>query len=219
MLGGLAIVLNWLLLFASYRFASVSISTAIYNVQPFILLGFGVFLFREHFSFVKLGWLALAFAGLLLILLEKPSADYVGGSYAWGVLLVLAAATGWAIAAATTKYLTGMPPQLIALIHVLTGIVILLPFADFGDLPSGGRTWALLAIVGLVHTGLMYALMYSAVQRLPTHLQGTLTFINPVVAIENAELNENSHRIAGLGLNLPVVILFAQGYRADEQAG
>lgn len=182
-LGGIAIVLNWLLLFASYRYASVAISTAIYNVQPFILLGFGVFMFGERLSFAKQGWLALAFAGLLLILLEKPTADYVGGSYAWGVMLVLAAATGWAIAAATTKYLTGMPPQLIALIHVVTGIVILLPFSDLGNLPSGGRTWALLIIVGLVHTGLMYALMYSAVQKLPTHLQGILTFINPVVAI------------------------------------
>ncbi|WP_222861630.1 DMT family transporter [Oceaniovalibus sp. ACAM 378] len=182
-LGGVAIVLNWLLLFVSYRYASVSISTAIYNVQPFILLGFGVFLFDERFTFAKLSWLGLAFAGLLLILLEKPTADYVRGSYAWGVLFVLTAATGWAIAAATTKYLTGMPPQLIALIHVLTGVVILLPFADLVDLPSGGRAWTLLAIVGLVHTGFMYALMYSAVQRLPTHLQGTLTFINPVVAI------------------------------------
>nr|WP_246251921.1 DMT family transporter [Sulfitobacter algicola] len=182
-LGGIAIVLNWLFLFASYRYASVSISTAIYNVQPFILLGFGVFIFGEKFSLAKVGWLAVAFAGLLLILLERPTADYIGGSYAWGVTLVLAAATGWAIAAATTKYLSEVPPQLIALIHVVTGIFILLPFADLTNLPSGGRTWAMLIILGVFHTGLMYALMYSAVQRLPTHLQGTLTFINPVIAI------------------------------------
>lgn len=182
-LGGVAIVLNWVLLFASYRLTSVAISTAIYNVQPFILLGFGVMLFGERFSYAKLGWLVLAFAGLLLILLEKPTADYIGGSYAWGIVLVLAAATGWAIAAATTKHLAGVPPQLIALVHVVVGIVILLPFADLSDPPKDTQVWLMLAIVGLVHTGVMYALMYSAVQRLPTHLQGTLTFINPVVAI------------------------------------
>lgn len=182
-IGGIAIVLNWLLLFASYRYTSVAISTAVYNVQPFILLGFGVTLFGERFSYVKISWLALAFVGLLLILLEKPTADYVGGSYSWGIILVLAAATGWAIAAATTKYLTGMPPQLIALVHVVTGVFILLPFADFSELPETPKVWMLLVIVGLVHTGLMYGLMYSAVQRLPTHIQGTLTFINPVVAI------------------------------------
>ena len=161
----------------------MSISTAVYNVQPFILLAFGVVLFGERLSPAKIGWLALAFAGVLLILMEKPSADYVGGNFTWGVLLALTAAAGWAIAAATTKFLAGVPPQLIALIHVLTGIVILAPFAQFSDLPSEGSTWTWLVTLGVVHTGVMYALMYGGVQRLPTHLQGTLTFINPVVAV------------------------------------
>src|SRR5262245_13365486 len=37
-LGGVAIVLNWLLLFASYAHASIAISTTVYNTQPFMLL-------------------------------------------------------------------------------------------------------------------------------------------------------------------------------------
>ncbi len=41
-LGGVAIVSNWLLLFAAYEHASIAVATAVYNVQPFILLGFGV---------------------------------------------------------------------------------------------------------------------------------------------------------------------------------
>ena len=36
-LGGVAIVLNWLLLFAAYSRASIAIATAVYNTQPFIL--------------------------------------------------------------------------------------------------------------------------------------------------------------------------------------
>jgi len=36
-LGGVAIVLNWLLLFNAYTRASISIATAVYNTQPFIL--------------------------------------------------------------------------------------------------------------------------------------------------------------------------------------
>jgi drug/metabolite transporter (DMT)-like permease len=41
----------------------------------------------------------------------------------------------------------------------------------------------MLATLGIVHTGLMYILMYGAIQKLPTHLQGSLSFIYPVVAI------------------------------------
>lgn len=36
---GVAIVGNWLLLFASYSRASIAIGTAVYNVQPFMLVG------------------------------------------------------------------------------------------------------------------------------------------------------------------------------------
>jgi RarD protein len=183
MIGGIAIVLNWLLLFGSYSHASISIATAIYNTQPFMLLVFGTLMFGERITAAKLGWLALAFAGLVLIVVQKPTASYVGNDYVLGVVMALAAAFGWAVGAVTTKRLTGVPPQLIALIHVATGTIMLAPFAEFSDLPSDPGTWSTLVTLGLVHTGLMYALLYSAVQRLPTYLQGALSFIYPVAAI------------------------------------
>lgn len=210
-LGGAAIVLNWLLLFAAYRFASVSIATAVYNVQPFILLGFGVVLFGERITLTKIAWLGFAFGGLLLIVLQRPSADYIGGSFAFGIILVLGAATGWAIAAATTKSLQGVPPQLIALVHVVTGVVILAPFVDFTALPTGVLTWRLLVTIGLLHTAIMYALMYSAVQKLPTHVQGTLALINPVVAVLT-DVFALDHALHGLQLmGIGMILVAAAG--------
>ena len=41
--GGAAIVFNWVLLFASFHHASISIATAVYNTQPFMLLALGAF--------------------------------------------------------------------------------------------------------------------------------------------------------------------------------
>lgn len=183
MLGGVAIVLNWLLLFGSYSRASISIATAIYNTQPFMLLVFGTVMFAERITAPKLGWLALAFAGLVLIVVYKPTANYVSDDYVLGIAMAFAAAFGWAVGAVTTKRLTGVPPQLIALIHIVTGMILLPPFANVSDLPADLPTWSTLLTLGFVHTGLMYALLYSAVQRLPTYLQGALSFIYPVVAI------------------------------------
>jgi drug/metabolite transporter (DMT)-like permease len=37
--------------------------------------------------------------------------------------------------------------------------------------------------MGIVHTGLMYVLLYGAIQKLPTHLTGALSFIYPIAAI------------------------------------
>ena len=60
---------------------------------------------------------------------------------------------------------------------------MLAPFANLSDLPADAWSWTMLATLGIVHTGLMYILMYGAIQKLPTHLQGSLSFIYPVVAI------------------------------------
>jgi drug/metabolite transporter (DMT)-like permease len=160
------------------------VATTVYNLQPFILLGLGAALFGERITAVKLLWLILAFAGVLAIVLTKPSAAYLGeGSYPLGIAMALLAAFGWAVAAITTKRLKGIPPQLIALVHVVAGTVMLAPLVDWTSLPQGVGTWTMLATLGVVHTGVMYALMYAAVQRLPTDLQGALSFIYPVVAI------------------------------------
>ena len=182
-LGGIAIVSNWLLLFAAYPKSSISIATTVYNTQPFMLLGLGALFLGEKLTVEKLGWLALAFGGMVLIVQAKPSGGTGGEDYAMGVLLALGAAFFYALAAFAAKWLKGVPPHLVALIHVLTGVTMLAPFADFQALPQGGQGWVLLATMGLVHTGLMYILLYGAIQRLPTHLTGALSFIYPIASI------------------------------------
>lgn len=182
-LGGAAIVINWLLLFAAYSRASISIATAIYNTQPFMLVGLGALLFSERLTATKLTWLGIAFAGTVLIVQAKPDTGLTGTNYLAGILMALGAAFFYAIAAIVTKALKGTKPHLIALIQVCVGILMLAPFANLSSLPTDRSTWAVLIIVGVVHTGLMYILLYGAIQKLPTALTGALSFIYPVVAI------------------------------------
>ncbi|MFK0691859.1 DMT family transporter [Mesorhizobium sp. IMUNJ 23033] len=182
-LGGAAIVINWLLLFSAFSRASISIATAVYNTQPFMLVGFGALFFGERLTLTKLTWLGIAFAGMLLIVQATPDAGNVGTDYFTGIAMALGAAFFWAVAAIVTKKLRGTPPHLIALIQVCVGVVMLAPFANLSDLPADAWSWTMLATLGIVHTGLMYILMYGAIQKLPTHLQGSLSFIYPVVAI------------------------------------
>jgi drug/metabolite transporter (DMT)-like permease len=182
-LGGVAIVVNWLLLFISYSHASISISTAVYNTQPFMLVGLGAVFFAERLTLNKLTWLAIAFAGMLLIVLAQPGAADSGSNYLAGILMALGAAFFYAVAAIITKKLAGTPPHLIALVQVCVGMLMLAPFAHLSALPSGLGTWSMLVTVGVVHTGLMYILLYGAIQKLPTHLTGSLSFIYPIVAI------------------------------------
>ena len=81
------------------------------------------------------------------------------------------------------KRLTGVPPHLIALIQAVTGVLLLAPWANLTSLPQACTAWASLATLGIVHTGIMYVLLYGAIQKLPTALTGALSFIYPIVAI------------------------------------
>ncbi|MBP2235896.1 drug/metabolite transporter (DMT)-like permease [Sinorhizobium kostiense] len=182
-LGGVAIVVNWLLLFAAYPRASISIATMVYNTQPFMLLGLGAFYLGERITGSKLFWLSVSFAGMIAIVSAKPAGAYEPSDYLVGIGLALAAAFFYAIAAIVTKLLKGTPPQLIALIQVITGAVMLAPFALANPLPQDETQWVLLIVIGVVHTGVMYILLYGAIQRLPTHVTGALSFIYPIAAI------------------------------------
>src|SRR5690606_6931189 len=67
---------------------------------------------------------------------------------------------------------------------VCSGVLLLAPFAQVSALPGQPPVaWFTLLALGVVHTGLMYVLLYGAIQKLPTAITGALSFIYPVVAI------------------------------------
>jgi drug/metabolite transporter (DMT)-like permease len=185
--GGAAIVFNWVLLFASFHHASISIATAVYNTQPFMLIGLGVLFLGERVGVARLGWIALAFVGLLLVvgLFGTPVGGHGGGGgNAWlGFGLAMGAAMLYAVAALIIKRLQGTPPQLVALLQVALGVLLLAPLADFNAMPSTPAPWLWLLGMGLLHTALMYILLYAAIQNLPTTRLAVLSFIYPAVAL------------------------------------
>lgn len=207
---GVAIVGNWLLLFASYSKASIAISTAVYNVQPFMLVGLGALFLGERITLVKLAWLAVAFLGMLAIVSAHGDTGASGENYLLGIALALGAALLYALAALIVKRLSGTPPHLIALIQLLTGILMLAPLAGY-QLPERPQGWASLVTLGILHTGVMYMLLYSAIQKLPTALTGALSFVYPIAAII-VDWLAFDHRLGALQwLGVAAILLAAAG--------
>ncbi|CDY75736.1 Permease of the drug/metabolite transporter (DMT) superfamily [Caballeronia glathei] len=181
--GSVAIVGNWVLLFAAYSRASISMATTVYNTQPFMLVALGVLVLRERVTMSAIAWLGVAFIGLVMVVRVEPAVLAVPGQYLEGIAFALGAALLYAISSIITKRLKGTPPHLIAMLHVGLGIVMLAPFVRFDQLPASASGWIDLVVLGVVNTGLMYVLLYGAIQKLPTAMTGALSFIYPVVAI------------------------------------
>lgn len=179
-IGGVALVINWLLLFAAYARISIGMATVVYNTQPFMLVLMGI-LAGERVALIKWGWLALAFFGVV-VLLSSELMQAHGSQLAAGIALALGAAFFYALTAMIARKLRPLPPQHIAFIQVIVGTIMLLPLVHRPDF-SAAFPWRYLLILGVVHTGIMYQLLYSAIQKLPTPAIGSLSFIYPIVAI------------------------------------
>lgn len=203
--GGMAVVINWLLLFASYRHLSIGLSTVIYNTQPFMLVLMSMLL-GERVSSVKWAWLTLAFGGVVLVLSSELGASHQGNGLL-GVVMALGAAFFYALTALITRQLRQVSPQQIALVQMVVGTLMLLPLVHitFGLQPM---QWGILLTVGIVHTGIMYQLLYAAIQKLPTPIVGSLSFIYPLVAVVVDKLVFN-HSLSLVQLAGGVLILLA----------
>lgn len=139
-IGGVATVVNWLLLFAAYTRISIGLSTVVYNTQPFMLVMMGMLL-GERVSTVKWGWLILAFAGVVILLSSELAGSH-SAEWLTGIGLALGAAFFYALTAMITRKLSSLTPQHIAFIQVLVGVAILLPMAQMPTL-SGEFPWTI----------------------------------------------------------------------------
>ncbi|MFZ6643022.1 DMT family transporter [Undibacterium sp. TC4M20W] len=189
LLGAAALIINWLCLFSAYRLSSISIATVVYHVQPFFLLILLAMMQRDGQLWRKLPFLLVAFAGVVFSSgldirhdFLRSADGHVSQALA-GAGLALLAALLYAFATLATRKLQGIAPAQIASVQLLLGAVVLAPMADLSGWSWQWQSWGSLLLLGFVHTGLMYKLMYDAFQKLPATSIATLSFIYPLVAL------------------------------------
>ncbi|MGI2029917.1 DMT family transporter [Endozoicomonas acroporae] len=178
------LVFNWVMLFASFKTASISTSTVIYHAQPFFFILIWALAFKEAVSLNKILWMGLAFIGVTLVADINTNEFSLSSDYILGVSLALLAAIFWAASATLVKLLTGVSTYLITLIQLFVGIIVLFPFSDLSGITDVTvKQWSYLLVLGAVHTCLTYILMYSSYQKLSAPVIAVMTFIYPAVAI------------------------------------
>lgn len=182
LLGAVALIANWLFLFSSYHKSGIAVSTVIYHVQPFFLILLATLVQRQQPDWYKMPWLVLAFVGVALTAGLRWG-NALQADLLIGAGLALAAAFLYAVATLATRKLNGIAPAQIAGLQLLIGAGVLAPWADLSVASFAPQTWISLLALGLVHTGLMYNLMYAAFQRLTAERIAVLSFIYPLVAI------------------------------------
>jgi drug/metabolite transporter (DMT)-like permease len=111
------------------------------------------------------------------------------------------------------KRLRDMPAGILAWWQCAVGTMLLWVWPMQHGWPAWGMSWAWLAGLGLIHTGLAYTLMYIGMARLDTARIAVFQFVYPAVAIviDWVVFDErlSGLQMAGIGL-MSVAIWFAE---------
>lgn len=179
-LSGLTMAANWVMFFMAYSHASISMVTTVYHVYPFVLLFASAVIFNEKIYFRSMAWAICAFFGVVFV---AGGNGQGAGMSVIGLGLTMAAMICYATTLLITKHLTNVPASLLSLVQLLVGAFALLPLIGTSGLCIYDGSWVLLLIIGVVHTGLLYVLLYGAVQSLETSRIAILSFLYPLTAL------------------------------------
>ena len=181
---GIAMGINWILLFEAYKYTTVSVATLSYYFAPVIVTIVCPVLFQEKLTGKQILCFVMSTIGLVLI---TGIGEVGSGRDFVGILFGLGAAAFYATVILLNKFIKNVEGihrtflQFLAAILILVPYVILTSGVTLGSLDGIG--WINLLIVGLVHTGVTYCLYFSSLKELPGQKAAILSYIDPLVAV------------------------------------
>lgn len=182
---GIAMGINWILLFEAYKYTTISAATLSYYFAPVLVTVVCPILFREKMTAKQIICFVMSTIGLVLII----GIENIGGSGAdvIGILFGMGAAAFYATVIILNKFIKKVEGIHRTLLQFFAAILVLTPYVmctsgfNLGSLDGFG--WMNLLIVGLVHTGITYCLYFSALKELRGQETAILSYIDPLVAV------------------------------------
>ena len=201
-LSGAAIGVNWILLFEAYNYTSVATATLCYYLAPMFVILASPLVLREKLTLRKLACVSAALLGMVFV---SGVLEASGGAGLKGVLLGLGAAVLYASVVLMNKQLGDVPAYDRTIVQLGSSAAVLLPYVLLVEEVSieafTPGVIALLLVVGIVHTGIAYALYFGSLMQLKAQTAAILSYIDPVVAVllSALVLRENMSLLSGLG--------------------
>ena len=181
---GVAMGINWILLFEAYKYTTISAATLSYYFAPVIVIIVCPILFKERLTRKQIICFVMSTLGLVMI---TGIGDMGGGSDLIGILFGLGAACFYATVILLNKFIKNVEGIHRTFLQFIAAIVVLVPYVAFtGGVTLGGMNntgWICLLVVGIVHTGFTYCLYFSSLKELPGQKAAILSYIDPLVAV------------------------------------
>lgn len=181
---GILLGISSLTLFQSYGFMNAGIASTLLFVYPLMVAVLMILFFKERFSWITFGALALSLSGIWLL--------FKGGGEAslslTGTVLVMISALSYAIYIVGVKHtdVKTMPPQTMTFYVLLFGMLVFLcNMAVTGsyDMPRGWFQWGDALCLALLPTALSFLCTTESIIRIGSTPTAILGAMEPVTAV------------------------------------
>lgn len=181
---GVLMVLNWALFFAAIPRTSIGVATIVFHIQPVWIMLFGTLVLREAVAPRQAVAMLAALLGLVLTtgLLGGDAAAW-GPDHVSGLLMCLAGSLCYAAVTILAKTEKVVTPFALAWWQCAVGTVLLLWVPLVHGWPQAPSSWAWPAGLGVLHTGLAYAILFAGMARLTLGRIAVLQYVYPLTAI------------------------------------
>lgn len=186
-IAGLALGMNWIALFQGMKYTTISNAILSYYFAPVFIVIFSLILFKEKLSIKNVICLSGAVLGLFLVMKAEDTELAAGMNHMKGIIYGLIGALLYAFVVILNKYIRDLSAFQSTLTQLLIAALVLMPIVVFKnpiDLGAiEGRTWILILIIGIVHTGIAYLLYFSSINNIRSQSVAILSYLDPIVAI------------------------------------
>ena len=182
---GMAMGINWILLFEAYRYTTVSVATLSYYFAPVIVTLVCPILFKEKMGAKQ--WICFVMSTIGIVLITGIGDLSGSNRHFMGILFGLGAAVLYATVVLLNKFIKGVSGVHRTFLQFAAALLTLLPYVlltsgfTLGNLDASG--WISLLVVGIVHSGIAYCLYSSALKDIPGQEAAILSYIDPLVAV------------------------------------
>lgn len=177
---------NWMLLFEAYNYTSVAVATMCYYMQPTIVILLSPFVFSEKLTFKKLICAVAAIIGMVFVS-GILNGNGIKTRDIKGILFGLGAAALYSAVVILNKKVVVKDVYEKSIIQLAAAAIILIPYLllteDITKTTLNGTAVCMVLLVGIVHTGIAYALYFGSMKNLKAQSIAVMSYIDPVFAL------------------------------------
>lgn len=183
---GIMIGFNWILLFEAYNYTTVATATLCYYMQPTIVMLLTPAFFNEKLTKKKCICVVMAIIGMFFVS-GMVGSGLPQAAEARGILCGLGAAVLYATVVMINKKMPGIDAYQKTVIQLASAAIVLVPYLavteDLTSIHLAPIAIVMLIVVGIVHTGMAYAMYFGSMDGLRMQTVAIASYIDPVSAL------------------------------------